>query len=312
MFFITLTLPKKNQITIEHILGKYSITSFNLTDDQTIKEISENGRKTLVRNFLSPMFLEKFNDEMRKLSSTEIVNFVTETIGVDSSKQKCQKAIIKMNNLSRNSENEEKFCAFYKRLKLTASEMDGAAEEVKTYFVEKIFKENLTPSMRSFLLEQNSASKSIDEISKLLDKCEKFKKNVNLFQIQGDASDAKIQNLSTMIESLTHQNTSMMNFIKERFSDMDAEICKIRTEPKKSNLTPKRPENEQKLSSGFPSHWEQNAAGFPIRCTKCGYRGHRAQVCRGTNSTCNVCRRQGHISPACPDRQMQDNQQSKN
>ena len=73
-------------------LTKYSITSFNLTDDETIKEILENGRKTLVRNFLSPMFLEKFNDEMRKLSSTEIVNFVTETIGVDSSKQKCQKA----------------------------------------------------------------------------------------------------------------------------------------------------------------------------------------------------------------------------
>lgn len=327
----------KNNLKQFDALTDYSIKSFNLSDDETIKEIAENGRKSLIRNFLSPAFLEKFYAEMRKLSSAEILNFVTETIGTDSPKQRCQKAIEKMNNISRNSDNEEKFLAFHKRLTLTASEMTGAAQDVKTYFIEKVFRDNLTPSMKSFLLEQNSSDKSIEDISKLLDKCEKYRKNVNLFQIKTEASDEKIEQLSKMIQSLSNENANMMNFIKEKFTDMDhrnlqmdKEICKIKSEPK-SNDTTKRPDFvkqaskefssnftsknhnfEQKTPNEYPANWELNAGGFPIRCTKCGYRGHRAQACRGTNATCNICRRQGHISPACPERSSQQNQYSKN
>jgi hypothetical protein len=299
-------------------LTKYSIQTFSLTDDKTISEILEDGRKSLIKNFLSPSYLDKFQAEIRGLTSTEILSFVKENIGVDSPKQRCQKAIEKINNSSRNSENDEKFGAFLKRLKSISSEMLGAAEEVKTYFVEKVFRENLTPSMRSFLLEQNHGDKSIDEISKLLDKCEKFRKNVNLFQLQTEVSDEKTLKLTKMIEHLTTQNESLMSFIKNKFEDNDAEIFKLKTAqkeksqkfsiPNPSNLR----ENHQKESSQFPSSWELNEAGFPVRCTSCGYRGHKSQVCRGTQSTCNICRRQGHIAPACPEKTDRKNYSSKN
>ena len=46
--------------------------------------------------------------------------------------------------------------------------MVGAEDAVKNYFIEKVFRENITSSMRSFLLEQNSANKAIEEVAKVL------------------------------------------------------------------------------------------------------------------------------------------------
>ena len=56
-------------------LTKYSIETFNLTDDKTISEILEDGRKSLIKNFLSPSYLDKFQAEIRGLTSTEILSF---------------------------------------------------------------------------------------------------------------------------------------------------------------------------------------------------------------------------------------------
>ena len=311
-------------------LTKYSIESFKLENDETIKEILEDGRKTLISNSLSQAYLDKFETEIRNLSSTDLLKFVKESIGVDSSRQRCQKAIQKINDSSRNTENDEKFDAFLKRLKSTADEMEGAAADVKTYFIEKIFRDNLTPTMRSFLLEQNYEDKSIEEISKLLDKCQKYRKNISVFQIQAQVSDEKtleltkiIQQLTTQNESLAAQNDSLLDFLKDKVDKNDAEICKLKATQKEKvsfNLNENQPENQrinrprnnQTGTPSFPPSWELNEAGFPIRCTSCGYRGHRTNACKGTQATCNICRRQGHIAPACPQKSNRFNYSTKN
>ena len=121
-----------------------------------------------------------------------------------------------------------------------------------------------------------------------------------------------------LFRGLSYVKSSMEASLTNIPEDNDAEIFKLKTAqkeksqkfsiPNPSNLR----ENHQKESSQFPSSWELNEAGFPVRCTSCGYRGHKSQVCRGTQSTCNICRRQGHIAPACPEKTDRKNYSSKN
>lgn len=285
-------------------LTKFSITAFNLDDDENITQISENARKSLIRTFLSPEFSEKHNSEIRKLKSSQILNFIKETIGEDSERKRCQNAIEKLNGSSRNIQSEEKFESFCKRLKIISEDMVGAEDAVKNYFIEKVFRENITSSMRSFLLEQNSANKAIEEVAKVLDKSEKYKKNVNLFQIEPGTSELKMENLTKMVASLAEQNNSLMKLIERKLSDVDLEICKIKTKTKNDDQIERLNTNQPAIKPGshFNKNWELNAAGFPVRCDRCGYRGHTGNNCRGTRASCHICRREGHIAPVCPDR----------
>ena len=300
-------------------LTDFAMTSYQVSEDVKMLKIQENARKSLVRSFLSVEFLEKYNSEIRKLDSNAIIEFIKETIGQDSKKKRCQKAIETLTDTTRNP--EEKFVKFYARLKFISEDMVDADPAVKKYFIEKTFNENLTPMMRSFLLEQDSATKSIDEISKILDKCEKYRKTPNLNQISAETADLKIENLTKMIaalaeqnNSLTKQNDSMINLMKNKFADVDAELNKIKTSPK-SNSNIQARSSQQKspqTENQYPVWWELNQTGFPIRCQKCGYNGHRGSNCRGTRSSCNVCGKQGHIVYACPDRSNNTQQSSKN
>jgi hypothetical protein len=73
----------------------------------------------------------------------------------------------------------------------------------------------------------------------LLDKCQKYKKNTNIFQVSAETSDEKIENMTKLIQSLADQNTalskqnkSILNFMKTKFHDVDVELNKIKSEPK--------------------------------------------------------------------------------
>ena len=100
---------------------------------------------------------------MRKLDSNGMIYFIKETIGVDSNKKRCQKSNEILSETTRNP--EEKFSKFYFRIQAIFEDIIDADPAIKKYFLEKTFNENVTPSMRSFLLEQNSSKKSIEDIS---------------------------------------------------------------------------------------------------------------------------------------------------
>jgi hypothetical protein len=317
--FMDISEELENTLDQFDTLTDFAIDSYSVSDNEKIIKIKENARKSLVRSFLATDFLEKHTQEMRKITSTQMFNFIKDVIGTDSDKKRCKKAIETLTTATRNSNAEEKFSNFCARLKLISEEMIGADSAVKTHYVDKIFHENLPPTVRSFLLEQNSIHKSIEEIAKLLDKCEKYKKTLDVFQISAESSDMKIENLTNMIQSLADQNTalseqnkSMMDLMKTKFQDVDAELNKIKTTPKTDfHQKSQKKEWDQPDQKSIPSSWELEKNGVPVRCTSCGFQGHSTSNCRGTcRATCHICRRQGHIAPACPERQQ--NKMAKN
>jgi hypothetical protein len=108
-----------------------------------------------------------------------------------------------------------------------------------------------------------------------LDKCKKYRKTQNSNQISAETSDLPIENLTKMIgalaeqnNSLSKQNKSMISLMKSKFSDVDAEINKIKYTPKTSHqiktktIQQKSPKNDNK----YPTYWELNKIRFPVRC----------------------------------------------
>jgi hypothetical protein len=240
-------------------------------------------------------------------------------MGKDSDQKRCRKAIETLTDATRNIQAEEKFINVYNRLKNIDEEMIGADAAVKTHYIEKIFNANITPQIRSFLLEQNATEKTTKEICVLLDKCQKYKKNTNIFLVSAETSDEKIENMTNMIQSLADQNTalleqnkSILHFMKTKFHDLDVKLNKIKSESK-PEFQQKKPkaEFENKGQRPIPTTWERDQNGLPVRCNRCGFQGHLGVNCRGTcRATCNICRKQGHIAPACPE--LQNRQISKN
>ena len=119
-----------------------------------------------------------------------------------------------------------------------------------------------------------------------------------------------IQSLADQNTALSEQNKSMINLMKTKFQDVDAELNKIKTAPKadfkkKSEII----ERDQRDQQQIRSSWDKN--GITVSCTSCGFQGHSRSDCRGTcRATCYICRRQGHIAPVCPERQQ--NKMAKN
>ena len=312
----------ENQLDQFDTLTDFAMSAFNVSDDIKLKKIHEKARKTLICSFLAPDFIEKYETQIREKTSEETLNFIKKKIGKDTDYQQCEKAIEKLNNATRDAAGEEEFSDFLERIKNIADKMAGKEQSVKTHFIDSAFRKNLTPSIREFLVDQDSQNKSIEDIASLLDRRKKYKKSAEIFQLE--TSNEKIENLTSMlsvfaeqkhadskrIESLLEQNEKMMNMLHNKFSDFDAEICKLRTTTKNLQEIPQnrnenlRPKTEPKSGNkdNFPATWELNKAGFPVRCTACGFQGHSHSVCRGTRASCHLCKKQGHIVFACPNR----------
>jgi hypothetical protein len=299
-------------------LTNYSMESYNLQTDAKILKIKETARKSLICSYLDRSFIEKFDVQLRKKSAEETLKFIKKKIGQDTNAEKCQKAIEKLNEATRDTVGEEEFTEFLERITELAEQMVDKDESVKKHYIDRAFRSNLTPSIREFLLDQNAETKNIEEISNLLDKRRKYKKSVNIFQLE--TSDEKIENLTTMIsvfaeqknadskriQSLLDQNQKMMEMLENKFSVFDTEICKLKISTKNAQSTSQnfRPKMEpkQEIQNNFPASWELNQDGSPVRCSGCGFQGHNQAVCRGTRATCNICKKLGHIVYACPER----------
>ena len=94
-------------------------------------------------------FSEKFETQLRKKTAADILKFIQKKIGSDSASQKCDKAIQKLNEATRDVDSEE-FGEFLDRITEIADQMTGKNQLVKTHFIEAAFRNNLTPSFENF------------------------------------------------------------------------------------------------------------------------------------------------------------------
>ena len=67
--------------------------------------------------------------------------------------------------------------------------------------------------------------------------------------------------------------------------NINAVTSKTANVPSKPRWTPRRE---------WQNNWKLDDNGYPVRCDKCGLRGHLSNECRGTNKRCEICGCVGH------------------
>ena len=282
-----------------------SITQFNLTDDQNIKELKTYNRLILVKSAIGYDFSNKYDDEIGNVDSAEqLITFLKDTIGTVSKTEKVIQAKNQLNEAHRRSDEEETFCRFHSRLSNLAK-ICNSNDNIQSYLIKDVFEKSINSNLKQYLRDHDKLNAEPLEQAQFLDKMQKFKKIVTVNEIDAAKNSAFQMELMTQIQN---QNKAMaiqsqaLTELTEKIAKMstqnstlEAEIFKLRATPKTENQTKSQP---TKTFEPRPE-WELNKWGKPFRCRKCGLLGHRDENCKGTHLTCRNCNQVGHIAPVC-------------
>ena len=320
-------------------LVKASTDSYSLTDDRGIKQMQDEGRIEIIKSSFDKSFLEEYREDMDyNKTAKELLDFLKEVIGVESTEKIAEKAENKLIGSTRKIATEEKFTRFLTRLNQIAKKI-GDNQEINSHLVNRAFRKNLTPDIIAYLRDHDRERKTAAEIAEFLDKKEKYKKHASLNAI--GTSDAAIQRLDSLektIQNTLMQFTTLMqnkaeetdetnDNLRDTNDSLRLDINKLAAQLNARNThvtrnngaqianhyAPNRvnnreqhkvPQNhQQNIINQYPAEWELNRYGAPYRCRRCGIRGHRDFNCKGTDKSCDDCGQVGHIKPACPKRQ---------
>ena len=314
-------------------LTNTSIKHNQMENNAKCKTMQDKARRTIIKSACDKEFTTIYEDDIKYYKDPDnLLAFIKDIFGVESTEQKKERASIKLRGATRNIQQEEKFVRFLSRLTRIAEGITDN-EHTRSYLVDEEFKKNLTREIRAYLKDHGKSSKPMKEIAQFLDEKEKHKKHVSINALDTTettvelkalreqilAQSQQIQNLTLLWQNKTHE-------IDERFdaSEQLIEVNKLATRqshPKTRTVAPTRHENrslanrnesrnpliaphqhQQSAINQYPTHWELNRYGAPYRCRKCGIRGHRDFNCKGTDKSCDECGQTGHIKPACPKR----------
>ena len=176
--------------------------------------------------------------------------------------------------------------------------------------------------IRNFLTD----SKTPDNIAKMMDAKQQYKKSATVASVNANENklaemDHKLEMLLgdrmklDKIEELTYQISQLQATQGKRISD-----CEQTHQLQQRQMGPALAQNIREISTtnrgynnvrkwtptaDWQKQWKLDANGYPVRCKKCGLRGHLENECRGTKKTCDLCGQVGHTKFA-------DNHHAKN
>ena len=284
-----------------------TIKEFDLQANAEILKFQNDGKREILMSALAQDFLEKYQSDLHFEDTYDKLKiFVSEIIGSQSAAAKRKAAQDQLRSITRDVSSEEKFSRFHTRLERLAK-MVTDEPAVQKFLIEDHFRTSLSPSLKTFLHERGKSSEEPVKIAEFLDKMEKFKRTVDLNSIEASETKKEILALNEKFDKLInekfdklqHELHEFLKFQKAKDFDFQAIEVNALTKPKNYRIAPEnRPSTERNES--FPPYWELNRYGRPVRCRKCGVRGHRDVNCKGTTLTCRICQKVGHIQPACP------------
>ena len=284
-----------------------TIKEFDLQADAQIKKFQNDGKREILMSALAPDFLEKYQSDLHFEDTYDKLKlFVSEIIGSQSAAAKRKAAQDQMKCIARDVSSEEKFSRFHTRLDRLAK-MVTDEPAVQKFLIEEHFRNSLSPSLKTFLHERGKSSEEPAKIAEFLDKMEKFKRTVDLNSLEASETKKEILALNEKFDKLINEKfdrlqNELHEFLKfQKSKDFDFQAIEVNALTKSKSFR-KTPENRQSSTNqeSFPPYWELNQFGRPIRCRKCGVRGHRDTNCKGTTLTCRLCNKVGHIQPVCP------------
>ena len=282
-----------------------TINEFQLQNDTDIIKFQNDGKREILLSALAPDFIDKYQSDIHYEETYEKLNkFVSEIIGCQSAAAKSRAAKEQMKSITRDSASEEKFSRFYTRLDRLAK-LVSDKPDVQKFLVVEHFSRSLSPNLKTFLHEQGKTSEEPAKVAEFLDKMEKYRRTIDLNQIEGFETKKEIHALNEKFDKLINEKfDKLQNELKEilqlqKATKFDYEAVEINA-VSKPKYQPRENRKPNLQPETFPPHWELNRYGRPIRCRKCGLRGHRDVKCPGTDLICRLCQKKGHIAPACP------------
>ena len=324
-----------------------AVKNYNIQPgSEEAQKIEARFRKTRLRilmSYLSKDFESRYEDELRGLTgSTDFFQLLGEIIGTVSDADLVREAKEKLADISRDTEEEETFTRFIKRVSNLAKTASKNVDILTNHYIEENWNRNLTPEIKRYLLDQGQSSKTPQKTADFLDKMKKYKRKaeVSVISARDIILQEQIDNLSNQFASFPEMireslTTSISSIVQQQVQAMTSDIADIhRISAKKedsrkkedqqrnnyfrrddreshsqqqnsSNREPKRDSNynQGQAERSFPDHFEFAPDGRPYRCTKCGILGHHSRNCKGTNFSCRYCGEIGHIKFACPKKQ---------
>ena len=312
--FTSIKSDIKNRINQFDRLTKASLVEHSLETDIELLGFQEIAKRDILHSAIDPNFLQKYSDDIEFEKTFDgLLQFISEIIGTQTEKQRISEAKAKLESISRNIEDEERFVRFLDKLKRIAEPISKNSE-IKQYLITDAFNKNLNRPLRTFLHEHEKSDESIENIAAYLDRMQKYKHS-HINQIDVVAAK-KMDELCEQNQRLQTQNISieekldslkkeMQKMIVAAVAQSTMEINRIETtekQPVKTYQPEERqyPNKDQRYHrQRFNPKWEVNKFGVPITCNKCGWKGHQTKNCLGL-IRCVNCSEQGHAITICP------------
>mgnify|MGYP000001018241 CR=1 FL=1 len=322
----------QNRIAQFDVVTDAAISSQGLSEDEKVKKFQANAKRAILYSSLSDEFATKYLDEIyHEKSYASLMKFITETIGTQTERQKIAEAEDKLNSITRNIQDGERFGRFLERCTRLADDIT-TNPSIKSYLIQNAFSKNLSPKIRAFLREHDQTDKTPSEKAAYLDKMHKFVPEASVNALETNDAGQKINDLVKQNDELHQQNESLhkkfdllqtemrvmmssntSNTAKNiDINEIVLELNKLSAKQnnfQKSNGIQRNQQNSGTLvpppqHASYPAHWDLNKYGAPYRCRKCGVRGHKDENCKGS-VRCHGCQQQGHIQAICPNNRQQ-------
>ena len=174
---------------------------------------------------------------------------------------------------------------FLKRLNILAAPItENTDQSVTDLLVEDVFRSNLSPTLKQFLIDHGQNDSSLADIATFLDGKMKhvFKAQTNQVQIE------EMSELKSQIAILTDLVKTALVPQHDANADDGAHICRIAAR------------DHRKTSFARREDWEYKENGKPIRCGQCGLFGHlKSKFPRTCTLVCHHCGKAGHLKAVC-------------
>ena len=287
-------------------LTNAAITCHNLQSDTDIQSYQDDGRRQILLSTLSLDFLGKYNEEIHyEKTYSDLLKFISDTIGIQSEKQKTEEAEERLSSVTRHISDDEKFERLLERIKRIAKNASNNTD-VQNYLVEAAFRKNLSTRHISFLREHEKTDLSIEKVAKYLDK---MKKNVRESSVNSLELSSTNNKISELYEQNFHLQTSN-NELHKKFDTLQTEMerlmAMLQGQASQIQSTPTNKEINHIKGKSQANFQKRNWIKPKITCEKCGLWGHKEGNCWGPK--CPICKKDGHSKFICP----QEPQLSKN
>ena len=181
-------------------------------EEKKLKVKFERISLRILKSHLSNDFEERYEDELRSLKpgSDDFFKLVGEIVGTASEEDLVKEAKRKLNDISRDSENEETFSRFITRVTKLAEVASKKVKILTDHFVGECWDRNLTPEIKRYILDQGKTGETPEKTAEFLDKMKKHKRRIEVREVS-----AREILLQQQIDALTNQFASVPEMLSE-------------------------------------------------------------------------------------------------